>query len=168
MARRPAGPAVAVLAPFLFSIRRTLCTRWIAPYRREYRPTRKGHAAKPAERKTRRELGGAGHQRNFTFLVRVTALGTATASGPRLDQWRMYFTFKGRGFAASAMRALDRTRFAIEGDQSETSAAPGFVGSTPVEVRSTRPAARSGSWFLATALDALALAIPSAGFRWTR
>jgi hypothetical protein len=71
--------------------------------------------------------------RNLTFVVHVAELGPAAAAGPRLDQWRMYFTFRGHAFAASAMRALDGTRFAIEGDVDETSSAPGFTPSSPVD-----------------------------------
>lgn len=70
--------------------------------------------------------------RAVTFVVRVSRLGTAVEAGPRLDMWRTYFTFRGRGFAASASRALDGSRFVVEGEFPETSSPPGFTSSVPV------------------------------------
>jgi hypothetical protein len=70
--------------------------------------------------------------RNLTIVVRVTGLGTAVEAAPRLDQWIVYFTFKGHGFAATAARAVDGTEFYLAGDFPEKSSAPGFTATVPV------------------------------------
>jgi hypothetical protein len=70
--------------------------------------------------------------RNITAVVRVTRLGTAVEAGPRLDQWTVWFTFRGRGFAATAARALDGEEFYVSGDFPEEQAVPGFNSTVPV------------------------------------
>ncbi|MCU1589614.1 MAG: hypothetical protein JWP11_870 [Frankiales bacterium] len=70
--------------------------------------------------------------RNLTLVVRVAGLGTAVDAGPRLDQWVVYFTFRGGGFAATAARAIDGLQFWVAGDFAEKQAAPGFTATIPV------------------------------------
>jgi hypothetical protein len=70
--------------------------------------------------------------RNVTAVVRVTRLGTALEAAPRLDQWMVFFKFRGNAFAAVAARAVDGTEFRVDGDFPEKSAPPGFTASTQV------------------------------------
>lgn len=70
--------------------------------------------------------------RNVTIVVRVAGLGTAVEAGPRLDQWVVYFTFRGRGFAATAARAIDGVQFWVAGDFPEEQPTPGFTATVPV------------------------------------
>jgi len=74
----------------------------------------------------------ASGSRNLTLVVRVAQLGSAVEAAPRLDQWIVYFTFRGHGFAATAARAVDGTEFYLAGDFPEKSAAPGFTATVPV------------------------------------
>jgi hypothetical protein len=71
--------------------------------------------------------------RNVTTVVRVTHLGTAAEAGPRLDQWMVWFTFRGQGFAAVALRGIDGTQFSLYGDFPEQSGppVPGAMESVP-------------------------------------
>jgi hypothetical protein len=62
--------------------------------------------------------------RNITAVVRVTHLGTAVEAGPRLDQWMVWFTFRGQGFAAVALRGIDGSQFSLYGDFPEQSHLP--------------------------------------------
>jgi hypothetical protein len=70
--------------------------------------------------------------RNVTAVVRVAGLGTAADAAPRMDQWSVFFKFRGAGFAATAGRAVDGTEFYLAGDFPERSAAPGLTASVPV------------------------------------
>jgi hypothetical protein len=70
--------------------------------------------------------------RNVTVVVRVAELGTAVQAAPRLDMWMTYFTFRGNGFAASAARSLDGSRFELVGDFPEQTSIPGFNGAVQV------------------------------------
>lgn len=70
--------------------------------------------------------------RAITAVVRVAGLGTATGAAPRLDQWTVFFKFRGNGFAATAGRAVDGTEYYLAGDFPEQSAAPGFTAAAPV------------------------------------
>jgi hypothetical protein len=71
--------------------------------------------------------------RYLTAVVRVTRLGTAVDAGPRLDQWVVFFKFRGNGFVAMAQRALDGSQFSLAGDFPEQSATPGFTPTVQVK-----------------------------------
>jgi hypothetical protein len=72
-------------------------------------------------------------RRFVTAVIRVAALGTATDAGPRLDQWSLFFTFRGHGFVASAQRALDGSQFYVGGDFPEQTNVPGTTTTVPVQ-----------------------------------